>query len=168
ALADHVEDLAAFVEFIVNNRQPRLALQGLELEGDPRWPLALHVFVKRLPLINETARRIAFEDRIVVRLLAGGIDGCHALPGLAIGFNAISEPVFLAEIRLGERLPYALGRRGNVSDVDELRLTHHAPPDFSSIRSTPANASVQTSQSSARRSHGSVPDSGSAISRGRV
>src|SRR6201999_2901609 len=93
AFADHAEDLAAVVKLVVRHGEPRLALERLELEAHARGPLLRHMFVERLPAVDEATRRIALDDRIVVREASGRIDGGHALARLPVGLHPIAKPV---------------------------------------------------------------------------
>src|SRR5258708_2267107 len=133
AAADAFERLAAGLETVVNDGEPDLILLLLELEGNARWRLSVHAAMLRMERIGEPPRRIVFEH------LAGDI-GFFALElererraDLPVGDDAVAGPVLLRHFSIRQRREDFFGRRGDVDDIDEFRLTHCVSPVVVSI-----------------------------------
>ena|SRR6476661_7705275 len=78
----------------------------------------------------------------------------HGVARLTFRRHPVAEPIFLGEIRLGERFPNLFRRGADKGDIDKLRLTHHVPPVLFSCRSASAGVNVRTFRSNVRRSRG--------------
>src|SRR5437588_11978228 len=121
--------MGALAELVVDDRQPAGIADRLDLPGDPRRALALHVLApERHHRLHQPARRLDLE---VLALAPDGravrAEHLVARARAPVGLDPQAEGVALPQLGVGDRLPEPLAR---LLDVD---LEHLLPESLHEV-----------------------------------
>src|SRR5689334_593365 len=144
ATGDVAQRLAVLAELVMGHGQLDHLAARFEVERHARDAFASRLVLAVVPAVGEAPRRIR-NQHLALDHRFSLVHEAIWRAWLPVGGEAMTEPVALGEVSVGQGLPELLRRRLDIGDVDVLKFTHRASPVAFSIRRARPASRARTS-----------------------